>query len=64
MSLITVQADSARYRIPHLDEEAAREFSSIAESARESLTEMRRILSVLRSEDAEGNGRRSQVSGS
>ncbi|MEU2648703.1 sensor histidine kinase [Streptomyces albidoflavus] len=54
MSLITVQADSARYRIPHLDEEAAREFSSIAESARESLTEMRRILSVLRSEDAEG----------
>ncbi|WP_405394847.1 sensor histidine kinase [Streptomyces gougerotii] len=54
MSLITVQADSAPYRIPQLDEAAAREFSSIADSARESLKEMRRVLSVLRSENAEG----------
>ncbi|MGP3632047.1 histidine kinase [Streptomyces sp. 24-1644] len=54
MSVITVQADSAPYRIGGLSEEAREEFGSIAASARESLTEMRRLLSVLRSEGAEG----------
>ncbi|MFD3354595.1 sensor histidine kinase [Streptomyces fradiae] len=54
MSVITVQADSAPYRIDGLPEAAREEFASMAASARESLTEMRRMLSVLRSENAEG----------
>ncbi len=52
MSLITVQADSAPYRIPDVPAAAAEEFASIAAEARRSLTEMRRLLHVLRSEDA------------
>ncbi|WP_406739866.1 sensor histidine kinase [Streptomyces atratus] len=54
MSVITVQADSAPYRISDLPEQAREEFGAIAASARESLTEMRRLLTVLRSEGAEG----------
>ncbi|MFJ6697593.1 sensor histidine kinase [Streptomyces sp. NPDC091272] len=54
MSVITVQADSAPYRIGGLPAGAQEEFASIAASARESLTEMRRLLVVLRSEGAEG----------
>ncbi|MEU4100871.1 sensor histidine kinase [Streptomyces tanashiensis] len=54
MSVITVQADSAPYRIPELPEAAREEFTSIAASARESLAEMRRLLSVLRSDGSEG----------
>ncbi|MEU8676184.1 sensor histidine kinase [Streptomyces sp. NPDC048560] len=54
MSVITVQADSAPYRISGLSDEAREEFGTIAASARESLTEMRRLLSVLRSDGTEG----------
>ncbi|MFD5428394.1 sensor histidine kinase [Streptomyces sp. NPDC127084] len=54
MSVITVQADSAPYRIDGLPDTAREEFAAIASSARESLTEMRRLLAVLRSEGAEG----------
>ncbi|MFE0642817.1 sensor histidine kinase [Streptomyces sp. NPDC058877] len=54
MSVITVQADSAPYRIPDLPDAAREEFGSIATSARESLAEMRRLLSVLRSDGGEG----------
>ncbi|SPE49596.1 Sensor histidine kinase DesK [Streptomyces netropsis] len=56
MSVITVQADSAPYRLDGLPPEAREEFASIAATARESLTEMRRLLGVLRSEDASGEG--------
>ncbi|MFC5143919.1 sensor histidine kinase [Streptomyces aureoversilis] len=56
MSVITVQADSAPYRIEGLPEQAREEFGTIAATARESLTEMRRLLGVLRSEDASGEG--------
>lgn len=51
MSVITVQADSAPYRIAGLPPGASEEFAAIASTARESLTEMRRLLGVLRSED-------------
>jgi len=51
MSLIQVQASTARYRAPELPDEAVAEFESIAASARGALTEMRRILGVLRTED-------------
>ncbi len=55
MSVITVQADSAPYRISGLSEPAREEFASIAAAARESLGEMRRLLSVLRSDGTEGD---------
>lgn len=51
MSLIQVQASTARYRTPELSDEAVAEFESIAASARGALIEMRRILGVLRTED-------------
>ncbi|MFE0171960.1 sensor histidine kinase [Streptomyces sp. NPDC059002] len=54
MSVITIQADSAPYRLNDLPDAAREEFGSIAASARESLTEMRRLLAVLRSEGADG----------
>ncbi|MET7764334.1 sensor histidine kinase [Streptomyces sp. NPDC005393] len=54
MSVITVQADSAPYRIGGLPPEAEREFGTIAATARESLAEMRRLLGVLRSEETRG----------
>ncbi|QPP10958.1 sensor histidine kinase [Streptomyces bathyalis] len=54
MSVITVQADSAPYRLSGLPPQAREEFGSIAATARESLSEMRRLLGVLRSEEAQG----------
>ncbi|MFE9247806.1 sensor histidine kinase [Streptomyces sp. NPDC007088] len=54
MSVITVQADSAPYRIADLPGPARAEFESIAASARESLAEMRRLLTVLRSDGVSG----------
>nr|WP_243766503.1 sensor histidine kinase [Streptomyces sp. GC420] len=54
MSVITVQADSAPYRIAGLPPQAWEEFATIASGARESLAEMRRLLAVLRSEDTAG----------
>ncbi|MFD5887461.1 sensor histidine kinase [Streptomyces sp. NPDC060334] len=51
MSVITVQADSAPYRLPGMADPVREEFETIAASARESLGEMRRLLTVLR-----GNG--------
>ncbi len=56
MSVITVQADSAPYRLQGLTPEAAEEFGTIAATARESLGEMRRLLGVLRSEESERDG--------
>lgn len=50
-SLIQVQASTAGYRIPGLPAEATDEFDDIAETARGSLVEMRRLLGVLRTED-------------
>ncbi|WP_245692841.1 sensor histidine kinase, partial [Streptomyces katrae] len=41
MSVITVQADSAPYRLPGMEEPVREEFAAIAASARESLGEMR-----------------------
>ncbi|WP_419994633.1 sensor histidine kinase [Streptomyces boninensis] len=54
MSVITVQADSAPYRIGGLPESAQEEFETIANTARTSLAEMRRLLGVLRSADNGG----------
>lgn len=54
MSVITVQADSAPYRLADVPLETREEFSSIAATARQSLGEMRRLLGVLRSEETQG----------
>ncbi|MFC0002578.1 sensor histidine kinase [Micromonospora siamensis] len=54
MSVITVQADSAAYRLPGLPADAQEEFASIAATARRSLAEMRRLLGVLRNEESGG----------
>ncbi|WP_394434465.1 sensor histidine kinase [Streptomyces sp. SGAir0957] len=55
MSVITVQADSAPYRLDGLTGETREEFASIAAGARASLTEMRRLLAVLRSEGTQSD---------
>lgn len=49
LSLIAVQTETAPYRLGTL-EAALSEFSSISEQAREALTDMRRLLGVLRNE--------------
>ncbi|MFI1965231.1 sensor histidine kinase [Streptomyces pathocidini] len=54
MSVITVQADSAAYRIDGLPPAAEEEFGTIAASARSSLSEMRRLLGLLRNEHTDG----------
>jgi signal transduction histidine kinase len=52
MSVIQVQASTAPYRMPSLDEASRAEFAEIAASARSALQEMRQLLGVLRSEHA------------
>ncbi|MFE7122361.1 sensor histidine kinase, partial [Streptomyces sp. NPDC057654] len=54
MSVITVQADSAPYRLGGVPPETGEEFAAIAATARESLTEMRRLLGALRGTDGRG----------
>lgn len=51
MSVITVQAGTAAFRMPGLDEEVRREFEEIAGSSRQALGEMRTLLATLRSDD-------------
>ncbi|KHS51293.1 sensor histidine kinase [Brevibacterium linens] len=48
MSVISVQATTAKYRLPGLDERSLGEFDSMASSARQALTEMRGLLAILR----------------
>jgi signal transduction histidine kinase len=54
MSVISVQASTAEYRLTGMEEATRDEFRSIGAQARESLAEMRRLLAVLRSEDEDG----------
>ena len=48
LSLIAVQAETAPYRLGELPEQVRAEFGSLSGVAREALTEMRRLLGVLR----------------
>jgi signal transduction histidine kinase len=52
MSLIAVQAETAGYRIEGLSDTALAEFRSMSGQAREALSDMRRLLGVLRSDEA------------
>jgi signal transduction histidine kinase len=51
LSLIAVRAESAPYRLPGLDDPVDAEFGSLSAAAREALTDMRRLLGVLRSDE-------------
>jgi signal transduction histidine kinase len=51
MSLIAVQAETAPYRLGELPEPVRAEFTAINSSARAGLSEMRRLLSVLRNDE-------------
>jgi signal transduction histidine kinase len=51
MSLIAVRAETAPYRLTGLPQSALDEFNSLSEVAREALTEMRRLLGVLRHDE-------------
>lgn len=51
MSVITVQASTARYRQPGLDDAIQQEFDDIAASSRRALSEMRGLLGILRGHD-------------
>ena len=50
MSVVQVQATTATYRIPGLDDTVRAEFDDIAAQARTALREMRTLLGVLREE--------------
>jgi signal transduction histidine kinase len=57
VSKIAVQAESARLTTPGISEQEQQCFEDIAETARDALGEMRRLLGILR-EDADGGGER------
>jgi signal transduction histidine kinase len=50
ISMISVQAETARLTVPGLPPEGARRLREIGDTARAGLTEMRRLLGVLRSD--------------
>ena len=52
ISMISIQAETARLTTPGMPPEGAKRLSAIGETAREALSEMRRLLGVLR-EDAD-----------
>ena len=52
MSMIAIQAEAAPYKIPGLPEEALRTFTTIRGASTTALTEMRRLIGLLRDEDA------------
>ncbi|WP_210481749.1 sensor histidine kinase [Naasia sp. SYSU D00948] len=54
MSLINIQASTARYRNPQLNGAAVGEFDEIATASRQALSEMRGLLGVLRADDVGG----------
>jgi signal transduction histidine kinase len=57
ISMIAVQAESARLAVPGLPTEGGKRLSAIGDTARTALTEMRRLVGVLREETTgdEGN---------
>ena len=53
VSTIAIQADTARLATPGMPPEGAEKLEAIGDTARDAMTEMRRILGVLRSEAGE-----------
>jgi len=60
VSMIAVQAETARLTTPGLPPAGARDLVAIADNARTALTEMRRLLGVLREDAGTETGRRPQ----
>ena len=60
ISMIAVQAETARLTTPGLPATGAQRFSSIGDTARVALTEMRRLLGVLREDTGDKPARRPQ----
>ena len=58
ISMIAVQAETGRLTIPGLPEAGARRFLEIGDTARAGLTEMRRLLGVLREDAADARPHR------
>jgi signal transduction histidine kinase len=54
ISMISVQAETARLTTPGMPPEGARRLAEIGDTARTALTEMRRLLGVLREDAGEG----------
>jgi len=52
MSLLAVRAETAPYRLPDLPDPVRAEFHALSGAAREALTDMRRLLGVLREDQA------------
>jgi signal transduction histidine kinase len=61
MSLIAVRAETAPYRLSEVDEPARAEFLALSGAAREALTDMRRLLGVLRDEGPAGRAPQPQL---
>jgi signal transduction histidine kinase len=51
ISMVSVQAETARLTTPGMPDEGKKRLTEIADTARAGLTEMRRLLGVLRSDD-------------
>jgi signal transduction histidine kinase len=56
ISMISVQAESARLTVPDMPAAGGRRLSAIGDTARAALTEMRRLLGVLRDDTEDGQG--------
>ncbi len=62
MSLIAVRAETAPYRLSDLPEPVSEEFRALSEAAREAMTDMRRLLGVLRNDEPAGRAPQPQLS--
>jgi signal transduction histidine kinase len=61
MSLIAVRAETAPYRLSQIDEPVRAEFDALSGAAREALTDMRRLLGVLRYDQPAGRAPQPQL---
>ena len=62
MSLIAVRAETAPYRLAGLPGPVTAEFGALSEAAREALTDMRRLLGVLRNDEPAARAPQPQLS--
>jgi signal transduction histidine kinase len=61
MSIIAVQAETARYRIDGVPDAVSAEFGAISDAARNALSDMRRLLGVLRNEETTARAPQPQI---
>jgi signal transduction histidine kinase len=61
MSLIAVRAETAPYRLSEIPEPVRDEFQALSGAAREALTDMRRLLGVLRDDEPPGRAPQPQL---